>query len=345
MNPLLKRQLRKYFPEEYQTDHKFSDFLEAISNSYDTSEEKNKMTQRAMKISSDELFEVNEQLRAETKQQKEVLKNLRQTLKALGLLNADAGSLEVNPEILAQTIRNQAEELVEVNKKQVRLLQELAVQNQELNDYAHVVSHDLKSPLRTIDTLVNWIKEGHLENLNEEALRFLSKIEDQVEKMDELISGILRYSSIDKTLNNEKLIDLNVLVENVISIIAMPPNINISVDKLPVIMADEFKLRQLFENLIANAIASMNKKTGLIHIGVEEIEGFWKFFITDNGIGIKEAYFKKIFEVFQKLENDNTSPGIGLSIVKKIVTHYGGTVWLESQENVGTTFIFTLKKA
>ncbi len=350
MNTLLKRQIRKYFPEEYLADNKFSDFLEAISKSYDNSEEKNVMTQRAMKISSDELFEVNEQLRAETIEQKELLNNLRQTLKTLGFLDEETdGSLEVknlelNPRVLAKTIRDQAEQLVEVNTKQEKLLQELAVQNQELNDYTHIVSHDLKTPLRSIDTLLNWLKEDHSEGLNEEALRYLNNIEDQVEKMDDLISGILRYSSIDKTLNNEKTLDLNVLVKDIVSKIAVPSNINISVHKLPMITADAFKLTQLFENLISNAIASIDKKTGLINIESESIDGFWKFSVTDNGVGIKEAYFDKIFEVFQKLENDSPSTGIGLSIVKKIVTHYGGVVWLESQENVGTTFYFTLKK-
>lgn len=344
MNPLLKRQLRKYFPEEYRTDSKFNDFFEAISNSYDTSEEKNNMTQRAMKISSDELFEVNEQLRAETEQQKEVLKNLRQTLKALGLLDTDTDNLEVNPEILTQSIRNQAEELVEVNKKQVRLLQELAVQNQELNDYAQVVSHDLKSPLRSIDTLVNWLKEDHLKNLNEEALGFLSDIEDQVEKMDELIGGILRYSSIDKTLNNEKSIDLNLLVQEVVDSIGVSDTINITTHALPVVIADDFKMRQLFENLLVNAISSIDKEMGVIHISCIDINDYYQFSVSDNGLGIKEAYFKKIFEVFQKLENDSVTIGIGLSIVKKVVAHYGGTIWLESEETKGTTFYFTLKK-
>lgn len=349
MNTLLKRQLRKYFPEEYLNEPKFGEFLEAVSRSYDTSEEQFKMTQRAMKISSDELFEANTQLRAETEQQQEILKNLRQTLDTLGLLKPNKPQtgnevIDISAETLTKTIRKQAEELVEINKKQEKLLKNLAVQNQELNDYAHVVSHDLKSPLRSIDTLVNWLREDHSKNLNEEANDFLSKIEDQVEKMDELIAGILEYSSIDKTLSAEKPVDLNELLNEVISIISVPTHITVKYDELPVLVADGFKLKQLFQNLIVNAIKSIDKKTGHIFIGCKSIEDFYEFSVSDNGKGINAAYFKKIFEVFQKLENDSASTGIGLSIVKKVVAHYGGTVWLESEETKGTTFYFTLKK-
>jgi len=349
MNPLLKRQIRKFFPEEHLEEGKFNKFLEAISRSYDTTEEQHNMTQRAMKISSYELREVNVQLVQETKTQQEVFKSLRQTLNTLGLLKPsinqiDAGELEVTPEMLTITIRKQAEQLVEVNQKQEVLLKDLANQNQELNDYAHVVSHDLKPPLRTIDTLVNWLREDHAKSLTAEALEFLIKIEDQVEKMDALISGILEYASIDKVLSEEKPIKLNSLVQDVLSSINVPTEVTVSVGVLPIIVADSFKLMQLFQNLIVNAIASIDKEQGSIKITCREVLDFWEFSISDNGKGIKKDYFKKIFEVFQKLENDAHTTGIGLSIVKKVVSHYNGTVWLESEENKGTTFYFTLRK-
>jgi light-regulated signal transduction histidine kinase (bacteriophytochrome) len=349
MNRLLKRQIRKFFPEEYLEESKFNNFLEAISRSYDTTEEQHNMTQRAMKISSIVLRELNFQLVRETKAQQEVFKSLRQTLNTLGLLKSsanqiDSGELEVNPEMLTITIRKQAEELVEVNKNQELLLKDLANQNQELNDYARVVSHDLKSPLRTIDTLVNWLREDHAKSLTDEAHGLLTKIEDQLEKMDTLISGILKYASIDKVLNKEKPIKLNLLVQNVVSLINVPPEVTFTVGVLPIIVADSFKLAQLFENLIVNAIASIDKEKGYIKITCRGILDFWEFAISDNGKGIKKDYFKKIFEVFQKLENEDHSGGIGLPIVKKVVSHYGGTVWLESEENKGTTFYFTIRK-
>jgi light-regulated signal transduction histidine kinase (bacteriophytochrome) len=349
MNPLLKRQIRKFFPEEHLEESKFNNFLEAISRSYDTTEEQHNMTQRALKISSHELHLVNFQLIKDTRAQQEVFKSLRQTLHTLGLLKSsinqiDAGELEVDPEMLTITIRKQAEELVEVNQKQELLLKDLANQNQELNDYARLVSHDLKSPLRTIDTLVNWLREDHPNSLTEEAHEFLTKIEDQVEKMDTLISGILKYASIDKVLNEEKPIKLNSLVQDVISSINVPPEVNFTIGALPIIVADSFKLTQLFQNLIVNAIASIDKENGYIKIKCRGVFDFWEFAISDNGKGIKKDYFKKIFEVFQKLENDAHTTGIGLSIVKKVVSHYDGTVWLESEENKGTTFYFTLRK-
>jgi light-regulated signal transduction histidine kinase (bacteriophytochrome) len=349
MNPLLKRQIRKFFPEEHLEESKFNEFLEAISSSYDTTEDQHNMTQRAMKISSYELRQMNFQLSRETKTQQEVFKSLRGTLNTLGFLKSsvnqiDTGKLKVHPEMLTKTIRKQAEELVEVNQKQELLLKDLATQNQELSDYAHVVSHDLKSPLRTIDTLVNWLREDHSKSLTEEAHEFLTKIEDQVEKMDALISGILEYASIDKVLSEEKPIKLNSLVQNVVSSINIPPEVTVTVGVLPIIVADGFKLTQLFQNLIVNAIASIDKEQGSVKITCRGVLDFWEFSISDNGKGIKKDYFKKIFEVFQKLENDAYSTGIGLSIVKKVVSHYKGTVWLESKENKGTTFYFTLRK-
>ena len=110
------------------------------------------------------------------------------------------------------------------------------------------------------------------------------------------------------------------------------------------VKGDKYRLQQLFQNLIDNAIKYNDKANGLIEIGVIDANEFWQFYVKDNGKGIETAYFDKIFKTFQKLENNPNSSGIGLSIVKKIVSLYGGKVWLESEIHKGTTFYFTLKK-
>ena len=107
---------------------------------------------------------------------------------------------------------------------------------------------------------------------------------------------------------------------------------------------NNWKFSQLFQNLIQNAIKYNNKPNGNIEIGFTEKENQYQFFVKDNGIGIKAAYFDQIFKVFTKLESTSSSSGIGLSIVKKIVTFYNGKIWLESEEEVGTTFYFTISK-
>ncbi|MEN8885782.1 MAG: HAMP domain-containing sensor histidine kinase [Winogradskyella sp.] len=113
---------------------------------------------------------------------------------------------------------------------------------------------------------------------------------------------------------------------------------------MPILKGDKYRLQQLFQNLIANAIAYNDKPAGTVDISVESKGDFWQFAIKDNGKGIDAVYFKKIFKTFEKLENNGKSTGIGLSIVKKIIDLYGGKIWLESQLEKGTTFFFTLKK-
>ncbi|WP_282041590.1 sensor histidine kinase [Winogradskyella flava] len=227
---------------------------------------------------------------------------------------------------------------------QEKLLKSLEIQNQELSDYAHMVSHDLKSPLRSIDTLTAWLKDDYSDKLDASGNKNLGLIRNSVEKMDTLINGILAYSTIGKNRFEVYDVDLNNLVKDVLSLIRIPDHIDIITQDLPVIKGDKYRLQQLFQNLITNAVAYNDKDKGLVEIDVKDQNEFWQFSVKDNGIGIEETYFEKIFKTFQKLENNEASTGIGLSIVKKIVDLYGGTIWLTSELGKGTTFYFTLKK-
>jgi len=348
MNPLLKRQIRKYLPEELKGSADLQVFLKAVGDSYDNLDDQFKMTQRAMKISSDELFEANRSLQLETEQQRSLLTKLQKVINAVQPVdNSEEKTKEIqgfDGKNLANYINKQAEQLIKVNKNQERLLEELALQNQELNDYAHIVSHDLKSPLRSIEALVSWLKEDYEEQLGDEGKMQILLIVSHLEKMDALISGILRYSSIDKDVTTERELDMNTLVNEALNLLSVPDQVNIRIHELPIIIGDPFKLQQLFQNLICNAIANMDKEKGHIDIIVRDLDSMYQFEVKDNGKGINAAYFDKIFQVFQKLENDSKTTGIGLSIVKKIVLFYGGSIWLDSEEGVGTTFYFTLPK-
>ena len=229
-------------------------------------------------------------------------------------------------------------------KEQEQLLYNLEVQNQELSDYAHMVSHDLKSPLRSIDALTSWLKEDYGELLNDTGKNQINTIRSSVEKMDTLINGILEYSTIGKTIVEIFDVDLNLLIDEILIMIQIPKNIDIEKSILPVVKGDKYRLQQLFQNLISNSIAYNDKEKGKIEIGVEDKDQFWEFYVKDNGKGIEEKYFEKIFKTFQKLENNQKSTGIGLSVVKKIVDLYGGDIWLTSELGKGTSFNFTLKK-
>ncbi len=229
--------------------------------------------------------------------------------------------------------------------KQQELLEDLAIRNEQLNDYAHIVSHDLKSPLRNISALLTWTKEDFQEKLGEESLKNIELMENKVEKMDHLIENILKYSSIDSANLRKEEIDTHNLVEEIISMIYIPSHIEVKLtDQLPKIKADATRIQQLFQNLISNAVNYIDKEKGLVQIGVETKEDEFVFFISDNGCGIPEEYHTKIFKIFSSVNSDKKSTGIGLSIVKKIVDLYNGDIWLESRAGHGTTFYFSLKK-
>jgi len=225
------------------------------------------------------------------------------------------------------------------------LLAELKKSNDELQEYAHIVSHDLKSPLRSIDALVNWIKEDNKDKLDEASLQNFNLIETTLEKMEQLISDVLMYSSVGAQTLEEESVNLNDLVEELQKILFVPEHIKIKVlNVLPNIDGDIIKLKQLFQNLISNAVKFIDKKNGLIEIDVIEQKSFYQFSIKDNGVGIEKEYHDKIFKIFHSLNTSKESTGIGLSIVKKVIDLYKGEIWIDSEIGKGTTFHFTIKK-
>ncbi|MFP4844924.1 sensor histidine kinase [Winogradskyella sp. PE311] len=348
MNSLLRRQIRKYLTEDLRSDKNLAQFLDAVERSYSNFDEQFTMQQRAMTISSDELFEANKQLKNEAKAQKEVIDKLKHVIETLKFYNLpeqqNTDNIDLDGSKLVDFIDNQTKEIVEINKQRETLLGELAHQNQELSDYAHMVSHDLKSPLRSIDTLTAWLKDDYSDKIDDQGQQSLNLIRNSVEKMDTLINGILEYSTIGKNTVEVYDVDLNKLIDDILGIIYIPDTIEIKKQELPIIKGDKYRLQQLFQNIISNAVTYNDKERGLIEIGVSDKKDFFEFYIKDNGKGIEETYFQKIFETFQKLENNQESTGIGLSIVKKIVDLYGGEIWLTSELKIGTTFFFTLKK-
>ncbi|TXD53967.1 MULTISPECIES: ATP-binding protein [unclassified Polaribacter] len=237
------------------------------------------------------------------------------------------------------------ERIKQQEQKKEELLRDLSLQNEELNEYAQVVSHDLKAPLVNIHTLINWFIDDNKEAMGESLLAPLDQVLFNVEKMDFLIKGILDYSTVDRLESKDRENDLNAMMEEVLKTILIPFHIKITVqENLPVLFGNALKFKQVFQNLIQNAIKYSDKEEGVIEIGASEKGEYFEFFIKDNGIGIHSDYFEKIFKVFTKLESISSSSGIGLSIVKKIIQFYKGVIWLESEEGIGTTFYFTIPK-
>jgi signal transduction histidine kinase len=215
--------------------------------------------------------------------------------------------------------------------------------NLDLEEFSFVVSHDLKTPLSNILALSSWLKES-VENNDGDAIKTNAELIDkQVTQMDLIIRGVLNYPLQNDVYSNYEQIHLDILV-NDLAILNTKKNCIITVkSKLPIIEINKTQILQVFQNLIQNGIKYNNKELCEIEIDYKLEQNLHTFSVKDNGIGIEKKYHKKIFELFQRLDvNGMENAGIGLSLVKKIISRNNGEIYLESEVNVGSTFYFTL---
>ncbi len=232
-------------------------------------------------------------------------------------------------------------------QKQAALLRKVAETNEELSHFAYVVSHDLKAPLRGIKLITEWLCEDYSDKLDAEAKEQMTLLQSRVNRMHNLIDGVLQYSRIGRIREDIVEVDLNELLPMVVDTIAPPAHIQIAIDPgLPKITGEKTRIIQVFQNLLTNAVKFMDKPEGRVQVACTEDGAFWRFAVIDNGPGIEEKYFERIFRIFQTLapKDEFESTGVGLTLVKKIVELYGGRVWVESQVGQGSTFLFTWPK-
>ncbi|MCX6350885.1 MAG: ATP-binding protein [Bacteroidetes bacterium] len=232
-------------------------------------------------------------------------------------------------------------------QKQQEYLESLEKTNKELEQFAYVVSHDLKAPLRAIGNLSTWIEEDLGDEMKGEMASNFNMMRGRVARMENLINGILDYSRINKSLDTSEKINTRNLILDTIDLIGQPDGFRLELhDNLPTVYGERVKLQQVFSNLISNAIKYNDKENGKVEISVSDKGDDWEFTIEDNGPGIDKKYHNKIFVIFQTLQaRDNyESTGVGLAIVKKIVEQYGGTISCDSEEGNGAKFIFTWPK-
>lgn len=222
--------------------------------------------------------------------------------------------------------------------------QALEKSNKELDEFAHIVSHDLKAPLRAISNLSLWLQEDIGDQLTGENRDNFSKLRNRVMRMEGLINGILEYSRTGRQKIDLESVDVYVLLQEILEMLAPPPNMKIHIPlEMPTLRAPKVLLLQVFSNLISNAIKYNDKPEGVINVNVEQKEEFYQFTVEDNGPGIPAEFHEKIFLIFQTLQSRDKmeSTGIGLTIVKKILATVGGKIWLESEPGKGTRFFFT----
>ena len=231
--------------------------------------------------------------------------------------------------------------------EQKLLVAELASANRELKDFAYVVSHDLKAPLRGIASIADWLQKDFSESLTDEGQEMLQLLDSRARRMDSMIDGVLQYSRVGRLREQTQSVDLNQVVAEVTDAIAPPPGIQITVETtLPELRVEQNRIGQVFQNLISNAVKYMGAPEGNIWIGHSSQENHWQFYVKDNGIGIDEKHFEKIFQIFRTLQPQDRaeSTGVGLAIVKKIVELYGGHIEVSSTVGQGSVFSFTIPK-
>ena len=229
--------------------------------------------------------------------------------------------------------------------------QEIAKQNQELDEFAYVVSHDLKEPLAGISFISNLLVDEYYESFDETGKTYISSLIDFSKRLGSLIDALLDLSRIGRISSPPERVDLKEVLYNVeqnLSHRISKNNASLVLPKnVPYVYGDKTRIEQVFFNLIGNAIKFNDKPNPSVHVLLEEADNeFWQFGVKDNGIGIEPEYFEKIFKIFERLQprEEYEGNGAGLTIVKRIIEHHDGNIWLESELDKGTTFYFTLPK-
>ncbi len=225
--------------------------------------------------------------------------------------------------------------------------QELQRSNHELEQFAYVASHDLQEPLRAVAGCVQIVQRRYAAQLDVKAHELIDHAVAGVTRMKELIEGLLAYSLVTRTAAPPGAVAARAAVDTAIANVELAvrdAKAEVVCGELPMVVVDPGQLVQLFQNLIGNALKYRADKIPQIEVAARRSGEMWEFAVTDNGIGIEPQYFERVFSIFQRLHTRAEYPGtgIGLAICKKIVERAGGSIWIESQIQEGSTFRFTL---
>lgn len=219
--------------------------------------------------------------------------------------------------------------------------------NTELQQFAYVASHDLQEPLRMVSSYVQLLNRRYGDKLDQDAKEFIGFAVDGAERMRMLIQDLLAFSRVTtkglplEPTDSGRVLELAL---NNLQMIIGENGAKVEKGEMPEILADQGQLVQVFQNLVQNAIKFHGPQPPVVRVGAEERDGEWLFSVSDNGVGIEEQYFERIFIIYQRLHSKTEygGTGIGLALVKKIVERHGGRIWVESTPGKGSTFYFTI---
>lgn len=292
-------------------------------------------------------FEINDFVLKRIQKDKSIVVNILETTiedleKSKLLLEESNNQLRLQKEELKEQKRVIEEKSASLDKN----LEKLKLSYKNLEEFSYVASHDLKSPLRNIASFAQLLKRRYYNNLDQEANEFIDFIVSGVFQMTEVIHTLLEYSKVGYNQEAFAKIDLNEIIEIVKFNLKKDIEENQAVilsRGLPSITGNKTYFIQLFQNLIGNAIKFRAEQNPVIKINCLQNEVDWTIKVSDNGVGLDEAYHGKVFFPFQRLNTSDTSGmGIGLAICKKIVKMHNGDIYYKSNPEGGTTFIFNL---
>ncbi len=340
---LIEKQLESRIQDQLNAIKKQKENIEAINSEINTQQEKLKKQEKDIVIKESILKEKDHKL------------NTQKTINYL-LMVLIGFALLISFLIYRSyaSVKKFNKELSEKNNKINKQSIQLASKNRELEQFAHITSHDLKEPLASIFSFANELEENHKDQLDEDAATFVSFITRASERGLKFIDALLAYFRLGKSDDSNKTIDCNQLVTDIItdlSSIVSRNNATIRFENLPTVNASAIELRLLFQNLINNAIKFKKTEVNpIVKISSNKIvqnkngSSYWQFSVSDNGIGIADQHKDKIFVIFKRLHTKEQyeGTGIGLAYCKKIVESLGGSIWFESKEGQGTTFHFTI---
>ena len=224
---------------------------------------------------------------------------------------------------------------------------ELLRSNRELEQLAYCASHDLKAPLRGLATVCDWLEEDLVDVMTDAARQHLGQLRTRVERMGAIVDGILAFARVGHTRAQPETVDIGALLGDLVELLQAPEGALIQIaPSMPVALVLKQLLEQVFSNLIGNAIKYARRADSRVDVGASEVDGFFEFWVTDNGPGIASQYHERIWSLFQRLESQEQieGTGVGLALVKKIVEGQGGRAWVESQPGQGATFRFLWPK-
>jgi signal transduction histidine kinase len=251
-----------------------------------------------------------------------------------------------------KALASQVIKLLELRKRH-KLLKEanfaLEEKYKELEKFALIAAHDIKSPLNNISTIISFIIDEHSDKLDNSASQLLKKLDNSADQLRKLVDGILSYSRSEKVLSrNQENVDLKEFIEDIIALLKTD-EIQFEYPKHKItININKIALKQILLNLVSNAIKYNDKERIKIEIGFEDKGKFYEFFVKDNGPGIKKEYQERIFNIFEILHTSdregNRGSGVGLATVKKLVDGQNGKIWLISEIDKGSSFYFSVEK-